>query len=190
MATSDHEGPRNKYEAALDSEDESAIEFVLPLPEVVFHAIGHILCQWAYLEQSLNEDLLVAGPEASPPPPPDIMSRRFGARLSQWERIFKEHFKYQAARGEIAKMCKEIRDLKRLRDVVGHGTWGVGSDAVVLSTYKFGDMADLVDHDLDAKSLEQIAARISAINARLLRLREAWCRDNPQPLPPPLYEIS
>src|SRR5580704_6386703 len=110
----------NKYEAALDTKDGSAIDFVLPLPNAVFHAIGHILCQWAYLEQGLNEDLLVTGPEASPPTNPDLMYHSFRKRLAQWERIFSERFRLQAKRGEVAKMCKSIRELKCLRDIVSH----------------------------------------------------------------------
>ena len=176
------ERPPNTYEQALDAEDGSAFELVLPLPNAVFQAIGHVLCQWAYLEQRLNEDLLALGSQATPPIDPDLMSRSFRKRLTQWERVLKDQYGHLMKKGEIARFSKSARKLKETRDFLAHGTWGVGEDAITLVTYKFGQMQNLVDHDMDAKSLEEVARHISSLNSAHWTIRD---RIPGEPMPPP-----
>jgi hypothetical protein len=184
MAPRRRERPPNIYEQTLDSEDSSSFGFVLPLPNAVFQAIGHVLCQWAYLEQRLNEDLQALLHKASWPVDPDIMSRTFRRRLAQWERIAKVEYRPDTKRGGIARFCKEARTLKETRDFLSHGTWGVGMNEITLTTYKYGEMHKMVDHDMDAKSLEEVARHISALNAEHWRMRDAWATRMDFSLPP------
>src|SRR3990167_10106617 len=100
--------PPNSYERALDSPDGGAFPFVLPLPDDVFRAIGHVLCQWAYFEQHMNEDLIALGPGATPPTDPSLMSQTFRRRITQWERIVGPMFEPDSTRKETAKLCSEI----------------------------------------------------------------------------------
>jgi hypothetical protein len=87
-------------------------------------------------------------------------------------------------RGDVARVCNAARKLKDLRDFITHGTWGVGTDSATLSTYKYGHLQDLVDHDLDAESLESIARQIAAINGRLWQWRDALSEKWSHPQPP------
>ena len=112
------------------------------------------------------------------------MSQTFRRRITQWERIVGPMFEPDSTRKETAKLCSEILKFKKSRDYLAHGTWGVGDDSITLATYKYGQIQDLHDHDLNAASLETIAASISEFNARIFRLRNGWARRNPQPLPP------
>jgi hypothetical protein len=165
---------------------EPSVALVLPVPEPIYRAIGHILCQWAYFEQALNEGLVRLGTNGPSPFDERIVLERFGKRLGQWESLAAPEFKKDGAPGHITELCKRIRAYKDVRDEVAHGTWSLGEESITLTTYKHGATRDLRDHDLNAKSLEKIAAAISEFGAELWRLEKLYSERHPSPAPQPL----
>lgn len=172
--------------AEIEAGVEPSVALALPVPEAVFRAIGHILCQWAYFEQQLNEGLVRLGTHGGAAFDDRILLASFKKRLGAWEKLAAAEFKKDGPRGHISKLRKRARDFKDVRDEIAHGTWGLGTDSITLTTYKYGAEMSLHDHDLDAKSLERIASAISDMGAALWKLERIYQERHPDPVPSPL----
>ena len=156
--------------AEIEAGADPSVDLALPVPEAVFRAIGHILCQWAFFEQHLNQALGRLGSHNGAIFDERLVSASFKKRLGAWEKLAAPMFRNDGPRGHIAKVRKRACDLKDVRDEIAHGTWSLGDESITLTTYKYGAEMNMRDHDLDALSLEKIAASISEISAALWKL--------------------
>jgi hypothetical protein len=147
------------------------LPFELTVPRDVYEAIGHMLCQWAHFEQSVNESLFELSGAVTDYARFRIGQQQFKTRLGTWQELVAPHIKQRLTRGYLTKFYIKGAKLKDDRDAIAHFHLGVDDEGQLIRIrYKHAQFKEL--RDIDARSVQRIACRISIINYRLRFLQQ------------------
>ena len=141
-----------------------------------------MLCQWAHFEQTVNEWLFELSGAVTDYARLRIGQQQFKARLGKWQELVAPHIKQSLTRGYLTKFYIEGAKLKDDRDGIVHGYLGVDDEGrLTLFRYKYAQLREL--RDIDARSVQRIASRISIINYRLRCLQQLYEQKRPPQTP-------
>jgi hypothetical protein len=158
------------------------LPFELTAPRDVYEAIGHMLCQWAHFEQTVNEWLFELSGAVTVYARLRIGQQQFKTRLGKWQELVAPHIKQSLTRGYLTKFYIRAAKLKDDRDGIAHGYLGVDDEGqLTLVRYEYAQLRELTD--IDARSVQRIASRISIINYRLRCLQQLYEQKRPPQTP-------
>ena len=154
------------------------LPFELTVPRDVYEAIGHMLCQWAHFEETVNEWLFELSGADTDYARVRIGQQQFKTRLGKWQELVAPHIKQSLRRGYLTKFYIKGAKLKDDRDGIAHGYVGVDDEGrPSLFRYKYAQLRAM--RNIDARSVQRIASRISIINYRLRCLRQLYEQKRP-----------
>jgi len=158
------------------------LPFELTVSRDVYEAVGHMLCQWAHFEQAVNEWLFELSGAVTDYAQLRIGQQQFKTRLGKWQELVAPHIKQRLARGYLTKFYITGATLKDDRDGIAHGYLGIdGEGQLIRFRRKSVQLRELTD--IDARSVQRIASRISIINYRLRCLQELYEQKRPPQTP-------
>jgi hypothetical protein len=141
-----------------------------------------MLCQWAHFEQTVNEWLFELSGAVTDYAQLRIGQQQFKTRLGKWQELVAPHIKQRLTRGYLTKFYIKGAKLKDDRDAIAHGYLGVDDEGhLTLFRYKYAQLREL--RDIDARSVQRIASRISIINYRLRCLQQLYEKKRPPHTP-------
>jgi hypothetical protein len=135
----------------------------------MYEAIGHMLCQWAHLEQAMNDSLFELDGATTDDAQRRLGQQQFKTRLGKWQKLIAPHVKHRIRRGALNVFCDRVTALKSERDEIAHGYWGIDEGRATLFKFKYALLVDLIE--MDGASVQRLASRISVLNARLFCLK-------------------
>lgn len=158
------------------------LPFELTVPRDAYEAIGHMFCQWAHFEQTVNEWLFELSGAVTDYARLRIGQQQFKTRLGKWQELVAPHIKQSLTRGYLTKFYIEGAKLKDDRDGIVHGYLGVDDERrLTLFRFKYAQLREL--RDIDARSVQRITSRISIINYRLRCLQQLYEQKRPPHTP-------
>ena len=148
------------------------LPFELTVPREFYEAIGHALCQWAHFEQSVNEWLFAVvtdGKEQG-----KLRRQSFHERLDKLLKATAPQIEHRMRSNRFNRFRQQSEALKKMRDAIGHGYWGVDDDGggVMLLRYNRAVLMDVLD--IDARTIERLVSKISILNERLRRMQKMY----------------
>jgi hypothetical protein len=158
------------------------LPFELTVSRDVYEAVGHMLCQWAHFEQTVNKWLFELSGAATDYAQLRICQQQFKTRLGKWQELVAPHIKQRLTRGYLTKFYIKGAKLKDDRDGIAHGYLGVdGEGQLIRFRHKHAQLRKL--GEIDARSVQRIASRISIINYRLSCLQQLYEQKRPPQTP-------
>ena len=102
------------------------LPFKLTLPRTMYEAIGHMLCQWAHLEQAMNDSIFELGKYTTDDEQRKIGAQQFKTRLGRWQTLIAPHVKHRFRRGALTVFAIRSQHLKtkemKLPTAIGEST--------------------------------------------------------------------
>jgi hypothetical protein len=140
-----------------------------------FRAIGHVAAQWAFFENQLDQTLSILIQQPTTKDLGLTMQQSFMRRM----RTLREAAKvvlagYEPSLSEILEISNEASSLRGLRDDIIHGHWKIveirddGARIPGVKVISQGPKLKVREIKFPAEKVEEVAARISRVNLRLI----------------------
>jgi len=149
------------------------LPYRLLLPAGLIVAIGHVITQWAHLEDQIDQEIVELGrlPACAPLNPKGLMRRSVEARLRGWRDMSLAAYSNPRDRATVDEICRGAKATKPDRDAAAHAIWGTGDSGLIEFRAKRGKPASIKERGDAIREMEECARKISSLNALHLRLR-------------------
>lgn len=150
------------------------LPFRLLLPRDLVLAIGHVITQWAHLEDQIDQEII----ELSKLPACAVFDRRkllrlnVEKRLQAWRNMVFTACSDPEVRATVDQIWKGAETAKPDRDAAAHAIWGTHGNRQIEFRQKRGESSSIKEksHTDAIQEMEDSARRISFLNALHLRL--------------------
>jgi hypothetical protein len=142
------------------------LALVLPIPDALVRAIGHIITQWAYFEAGIDEELRQLGGDRN------TLSAPTKKRLKAWRDLSLKAYRDNADHVRLVRQIYQTAtSLKRGRDEASHGRWGSSGRSIDFIHQRHGELIEINERKNAVAELERLARQISEMNATHFRLQ-------------------
>ena len=145
--------------------------FQLALSEAQYRAIGHMIAQWAFLESDINSEIKWLLGRSEHRGKRVNFQSRFSIRATKWgdlaKRTYRKHPKLFRA---VQRIGGQATAIKGERDDIAHGRVLGSGDFLRI---REGKLIEILNAAGQPSHIEDLACRISAINAALFKHRSA-----------------
>jgi len=141
--------------------------FQLMLNDEQFRAIGHVAAQWAFLEDTINREIVwLLKREEHKGERVNFMSR-FSTRTERWRKMASETYKPEPSRmKEVDQVIGHAINIKPERDAFAHGL--LGSSGLFIKL-RASHVSEISENQGQPKYIEDLACRISDINVEMTK---------------------
>ena len=135
-------------------------------------AIGHVVTQWAALQEQIDQEITELGKLAACVGfrPAKILRDNVENRLAAWRDMSLAAYSDDQSRAWVEQIWREAEELRPERDAAVHAIWGTSKRLTIELRQKRGEPASIRERPNLTREMEDCAKRISQINALHLRL--------------------
>ncbi len=142
-------------------------DFQLLLHEQQYRAVGHMVVQWAFLEGEINSEIAGLLSRSEHRGKSVNFQSRFSARANEWIKLARRSYKKHPSRIKaVERIIGHANNIKPERDDIVHG--GLAGSGLFFKL-RNGRTMDISDFIGEAPHIEDLACRISTINAEIFR---------------------